>query len=91
MWFAYEGDEWVLSDCSFRVAAGERVALVGITGAGKTTIARLLNRSYEVARGKVLVGGLDVSEWDLTALRRRVGLVPQDVFLFTGSAEANLR
>lgn len=91
VWFAYEGEEWVLSDCSFRVAAGERVALVGITGAGKTTIARLLNRSYDVARGRALVGGMDVREWDLTALRRRVGLVPQDVFLFTGSVEANLR
>ena len=91
VWFAYEGEEWVLADCSFRVAAGERVALVGVTGAGKSTIARLLNRSYDVARGKVLVGGLDVSEWDPTALRRRVGLVLQDVFLFTGSVEANLR
>lgn len=91
VWFAYEGEEWVLSDCSFRVAAGERVALVGITGAGKTTIARLLNRSYDVTRGQVLVGGLDVSEWDLRALRQRVGLVPQDVFLFTGSVEDNLR
>jgi len=91
VWFAYEGEEWVLTDCSFRVTAGERVALVGVTGAGKSTIARLLNRSYDVARGKVLVGGLDVSEWDPTALRRRVGLVLQDVFLFTGSVEANLR
>jgi len=91
VWFAYEGEEWVLADCSFRVAAGERVALLGVTGAGKSTIARLLNRSYDVARGKVLVGGLDVSEWDPTALRRRVGLVLQDVFLFTGSVEANLR
>ncbi len=91
VWFAYEGEEWVLTDCSFRVAAGERVALVGVTGAGKSTIARLLNRSYDVTRGQVLVGGLDVSEWDPTALRRHVGLVLQDVFLFTGSVEANLR
>ena len=91
VWFAYEGEEWVLTDCSFRVTAGEGVALVGVTGAGKSTIARLLNRSYDVARGKVLVGGLDVREWDPTALRRRVGLVLQDVFLFTGSVEANLR
>ncbi len=91
VWFAYEGEEWVLRDCSFRLHPGDRVALVGITGAGKSTIARLLNRSYDVVRGRVLVGGVDVRDWDLTALRRSVGLVPQDVFLFTGSVEANLR
>lgn len=91
VWFAYKGEEWVLSDCSFRVAAGERVALVGVTGAGKSTIARLLDRSYDIARGRVLVGGMDVREWDPIALRRHVGLVLQDVFLFTGSVEANLR
>ncbi len=89
--FAYEGPEWVLSDCSFEVSAGECVALVGVTGAGKSTIARLLNRSYDVHGGRVLVDGVDVREWQLTALRRYVGLIPQDVFLFAGSVEANLR
>ncbi len=89
--FAYEGEEWVLRDCSLEVRAGECVALVGATGAGKSTIARLLNRSYDVTRGRVLVEGMDVREWNLTALRRHVGLIPQDVFLFTGSVEANLR
>jgi len=91
VWFAYEGEEWVLRDCSLEVRAGECVALVGATGAGKSTIARLLNRSYDVTRGRVLVEGMDVREWNLTALRRHVGLIPQDVFLFTGSVEANLR
>ncbi|MBI4591221.1 MAG: ABC transporter ATP-binding protein [Candidatus Rokubacteria bacterium] len=91
VWLAYEGEEWVLRDCSFAVKAGECVALVGVTGAGKSTIARLMNRSYDVTRGRVLVGGMDVREWDLTALRRHVGLIPQDVFLFTGSVEGNLR
>ncbi|MBI4240185.1 MAG: ABC transporter ATP-binding protein [Candidatus Rokubacteria bacterium] len=91
VWFAYGGEEWVLSGCSFRVAPGERVALVGATGEGKTTIARLLNRSYDVSRGQVLVDGVDVREWDLAALRRQVGLIPQDVFLFTGTVEANLK
>lgn len=91
VWFAYEGEEWVLSDCSLEVRAGECVALIGVTGAGKSTIARLLNRSYDVTRGRLLVDGLDVREWDLTSLRRYVGLIPQDVFLFTGSVEANLR
>ena len=89
--FSYEGLEWVLSDCSFEVRGGECVALVGVTGAGKSTVARLLNRSYDVQRGRVLVGGMDVREWEATALRRYVGLIPQDVFLFTGSVEANLR
>ncbi len=91
VWFAYEGEQWVLRDCSFSVAPGERVALVGVTGAGKSTIARLLNRSYEVGRGQVLVDGVDVRERDTRTLRRQVGLIPQDVFLFTGSVEANLR
>lgn len=91
VWFAYAGEDWVLRDCSFEVRRGECVAIVGVTGAGKSTIARLLNRSYDVARGRVLVAGMDVREWDLTALRRHLGLVPQDVFLFTGSVEANLR
>lgn len=91
VWFAYEGEEWVLGDCSFAVRSGECVALVGVTGAGKSTIARLLNRSYDTTRGRVLVRGTDVREWELTTLRRYVGLIPQDVFLFTGSVEANLR
>jgi ABC-type multidrug transport system fused ATPase/permease subunit len=91
VWFAYAGEEWVLSDCSFEVRRGECVALVGVTGAGKSTATRLLNRSYDVTRGRVLVEGTDVRDWELDALRRRVGLVPQDVFLFSGSVEANLR
>jgi ATP-binding cassette subfamily B multidrug efflux pump len=90
VWFAYEDDDWVLRDCSFRIAPGQRVALVGATGAGKTTIARLLNRSYDVARGEVLVDGTDVRAWNLRALRRRVGMIEQDTVLFTGTIEANL-
>jgi ATP-binding cassette subfamily B multidrug efflux pump len=91
VWFAYEGDEWVLRDCSFAVAPGERVAIVGATGEGKTTCARLLNRSYDIARGRVSVDGVDVREWDLERLRRHVGLVFQDSVLFAGSIEDNLR
>jgi ATP-binding cassette subfamily B protein len=90
VWFAYEGEQWVLRDCSFTVAPGEQVALVGPTGEGKTTIVRLMTRAYDVARGQVLIEGRDVREWDLTALRRHVGLVPQEVFLWSGSVEANL-
>ena len=89
--FAYEGEQWVLRDCSFTIAPGERVALVGPTGEGKTTIARLMIRAYDVARGRVLVDGVDVREWDLQTLRRHVGLVPQEVFLFSGTVEDNLR
>jgi len=91
VWFAYEGEQWVLRDCSFRLAPGEDVALVGPTGEGKTTVARLLIRAYDVTRGQVLVDGVDVREWDLQTLRRHVGLIPQEVFLFSGTVEDNLR
>jgi ATP-binding cassette, subfamily B, multidrug efflux pump len=91
VWFAYEGDQWVLRDCSFKVAPGERVAIVGATGEGKTTCARLLNRSYDVRQGRVLVDGVDVREWDLASLRRHVGIIFQDSVLFAGTIEDNLR
>jgi ATP-binding cassette subfamily B protein len=91
VWFAYQGEEWVLRDCSFTVAPGERIALVGPTGEGKSTIVRLMTRGYDVSRGQVWVGGHDVRDWDLHALRRHVGVIPQEVFLFTGTVEENLR
>jgi ATP-binding cassette subfamily B protein len=90
VWFAYAGEDWVLRDVSFAVAPGEAIALVGPTGSGKTTIIKLLNRSYDVARGRVLVDGVDVRDWDLAALRRHIGVVLQDVFLFTGTVASNL-
>ena len=90
VWFAYDAEQWVLRACSFRVAQGEQVALVGPTGEGKTTIVRLMTRAYDVTRGQVLVEGRDVREWDLTELRRHVGLVPQETFLWSGTVEANL-
>jgi ABC-type multidrug transport system fused ATPase/permease subunit len=90
VWFAYKEERWVLADCRFTVAPGEHVALVGTTGEGKSTCVRLLNRTWDVRRGRVLVDGVDVREWDLTRLRRHVGIIFQDPVLFTGTIEANL-
>lgn len=90
VWFAYRGEDWVLRDVTFRVAAGEQVALVGATGSGKTTIIKLLNRLYDVSRGRVLVDGIDVRDWDPAALRRHIAVVLQDVFLFSGSVAENI-
>lgn len=90
VWFAYDGDAWVLRDCTFDVAPGEHVALVAATGEGKSTCARLLNRTYDVRRGQVLVDGVDVRAWPLARLRRHVGMVFQDTVLFTGTVGQNL-
>lgn len=90
VWFAYEADEWVLRDVSFSVAPGESVAVVGATGAGKTTLSKLLGRQYDVQRGRILVDGVDIREWDLDVLRRRIGVVLQDVFVFSGDVATNL-
>jgi ABC-type multidrug transport system fused ATPase/permease subunit len=90
VWFAYRGEDWVLHDVSFRIAPGERVAFVGATGSGKTTVVKLLDRLYDVQRGRILVDGVDVREWDVEALRRRIAVVLQDVFLFSGSVHANV-
>jgi ATP-binding cassette, subfamily B, multidrug efflux pump len=90
VYFSYTGEHDVLHDCSFRVEAGEHVALVGATGEGKSTCARLLIRAYDVSRGRVLVEGVDVREWDLARLRRRVGTVFQDTVLFTGTIADNI-
>jgi ABC-type multidrug transport system fused ATPase/permease subunit len=90
VWFAYRGEEWVLRDVSFRVAPGEQVAIVGATGSGKTTVIKLLDRLYDVARGRILVDGIDVRDWDVRALRRRIAVVLQDVFLFSGTVADNV-
>ena len=90
VWFAYEAERWVLTDCSFTVTPGEHVALVGTTGEGKSTCVRLLNRTWDVRRGRVLVDDVDVREWNLERLRRHVGVIFQDPVLFTGTVEANL-
>jgi ATP-binding cassette subfamily B protein len=89
--FAYEEGRPVVQDVSFSVAAGDTVAIVGATGAGKTTVAGLLTRLYDVDSGRILVDGRDVREYDLVALRSGIAVVPQDVFLFAGTIEENLR
>ncbi|MCB9176838.1 MAG: ABC transporter ATP-binding protein [Caldilineae bacterium] len=90
VWFAYGGEDWVLRGLSFRVMPGETVGFVGHTGAGKTTIMSLLPRFYDVARGRVRVNGRDVRDWPQRALRRQVGSVMQDVFLFAGDIAGNI-
>jgi ATP-binding cassette, subfamily B, multidrug efflux pump len=90
VWFAYRGEDWVLRDVSFRVAPGELVAIVGATGSGKTTLMKLLTRLYDVQRGRILVDGVEVQRWEPGALRRRIAIVLQDVFMFSGSVESNL-
>ena len=95
VWFAYktpEGrePEWVLRDVSFRIAPGELIAIVGATGSGKTTLIKLLDRLYVAQRGRIVVDGVDVREWDAVALRRRIAVVLQDVFLFSGSVADNV-
>src|SRR2546421_5501749 len=91
VWFAYNTDEWVLKDVSFTVAPGQSVALVGHTGSGKTTITNLLMRFYDVQKGRILLDGLDVRDWDLQSLRENFAVVLQDIFLFTGTVASNIR
>jgi ATP-binding cassette subfamily B multidrug efflux pump len=91
VWFAYDGEHHVLRDVSFDVRPGERVGIVGATGAGKSTIINLLMRYYDVSRGRVLVDGVDIREIDLGELRRRFSLVLQDVHLFSGTIGGNVR
>jgi len=90
VWFRYGSGDWVIRDLSFEVAPGERVAFVGATGAGKTTIIKLLSRFYDVTRGRILVDGVDIREVPQSALRRRVATVLQDVFLFSGTVADNI-
>ena len=91
VWFAYNNEEWVLKDVSFSVDEGEKLAFVGATGSGKTTLMNLLMRFYDVQKGAVLVDGVDVRFWPQHELRSRMSLVLQDVFLFRGSIADNIR
>lgn len=91
VWFAYRDEEWVLRDVTFHIAPGETVAVVGHTGAGKTTLINLLLRFYDIQRGAIRLNGVDIRQMDLADLRSRFGVVLQDPYLFTGTIESNIR
>lgn len=91
VWFAYNEHDYVLKDISFKVKQGESIAFVGATGSGKTSIINILNRFYDIEKGSIYIDGIDIREFDLQNLRRHVGVVQQDVFLFSGSIMDNIR
>jgi ATP-binding cassette subfamily B protein len=90
VWFAYNEEEWVLKDVSFKVKAGETLALVGATGAGKSSIINLMNRFYEINKGEIFVDGIEIRDYELNSLRRNIAVVMQDVFLFSDSIANNI-
>lgn len=90
VWFAYEDENWVLKDVSFVIQPGETLALVGATGAGKSSIINLLSRFYEIQKGQILLDGVDIRDYDLRALRKNIAVVLQDVFLFSDTVENNI-
>lgn len=91
VWFAYTPGEWVLRDVNFGIEAGESVALVGATGAGKSSLIGLMGRSYDLKRGQISLDGIEVRQWSIPELRRFMGVIPQEVFLFSGDIMENLR
>ena len=90
VWFAYEGEEWVLKDVSFKIKAKDTVAFVGSTGSGKTTILSLICRNYDIQKGQILVDGIDIRDIKISSLRRHFGQMLQDVFLFSGTIRSNI-
>lgn len=89
VWFAYNGDDFVLKDISFSIEAGQTVAIVGHTGSGKTSVINILNRFYPIQKGEIKVDGRNILEYDVESLRSNIGVVLQDVFLFSGSIAEN--
>ncbi len=90
VWFAYHEEEWVLKDISFRVSAGESIAFVGATGSGKTTIINLINRFYEINKGEIFIDGINIRDYRVDTLRRKIAVVLQDVFLFSDTIKNNV-
>lgn len=90
VWFAYNNEDWILKDVSFEVKAGETIALVGATGAGKSSIINLLSRFYEYNKGSITIDGIDIREYELSSLQKNVGVVLQDVFLFSDTVMNNI-
>ena len=91
VWFSYKEDEWILKDVSFKVAPGESVAFVGATGAGKTTIQNLICRYYDIQKGEILIDGINIRDIKVSSLRKNIGQMLQDVFLFSGDIKSNIR
>lgn len=91
VWFAYIPGEWVLKDVSFKISPGEKIAFVGATGAGKTSIISLLGRLYDIQKGEILIDGINIKDIDKYVLRSNLSTVLQDVFLFTGDIKSNVR
>lgn len=90
VWFAYVGNKWILKDLSFELKKNETLAIVGSTGSGKTTITNIINRFYEYQKGDICIDGVPLRDYDMFALRSRMAMVLQDVFLFTGSVLDNI-
>jgi ATP-binding cassette, subfamily B, multidrug efflux pump len=90
VWFAYNDEEYVLKDISFQVKAGETIALVGATGAGKSSTVNLLSRFYDINKGQIFIDNIDLQEYELDSLRKQIGVVLQDVFLFSDTIEYNI-
>ncbi|MBQ3081926.1 MAG: ABC transporter ATP-binding protein [Clostridia bacterium] len=90
VWFAYVPDQWVLKDVSFSIKAGETVAFVGSTGSGKSTILSLICRNHEVTKGQILIDGIDIKKYKISALRKHFGQMLQDVFMFSGTIRSNI-
>jgi len=91
VWFAYKNEDWVLKDVSFHLPAGKTIAIVGATGAGKTSIINLLNRFYEIQKGDILINGINIKNITAESLRKNIGVVLQDVFLFSGTIKENIK